>query len=123
MHSATGVSGRSGGVRGSVERRAKFSQPEQVRRRVSRGSGGTFYAGERRNLRADSDCVFAGDRVGGIVPARGGLYSAADRCVTAEVRSLMFEVRKSRFRFFTGLRSPARKDQEHEDKVGRPDRG
>src|ERR1700730_3834365 len=78
LHTAAGISGRGGGVRGLVQRWAKFSQPEPVSGRYARGGGGAVYARSRRDLCSYSHCIFPGAAGGGTLSARRGLCEAAD---------------------------------------------
>src|SRR6266852_9012448 len=78
LHTAAGISGRSGGVRGLVEGRAEFSQPESVSGRHASGSCGAVHARSGRDFCTDSHCVFASAAGGGTLPARRGVCEAAD---------------------------------------------
>src|SRR6266849_2357721 len=78
LHTAAGISGRSGGVRGLVEGWAEFSQPESVSGRHASGSCGAIYARSGRDLCPDSHCVFASTASGGALPARRGVRETAD---------------------------------------------
>src|ERR1700674_1615076 len=53
VHPAARASGRSGGVRGFVERRDQLPEPERIRAGHATGSGCAVHAGSRSDIRAD----------------------------------------------------------------------
>src|SRR5256885_1700235 len=77
VHPASRFSGRSRGLRRSVEGRHRVSQPERISARYASRSGGAVYAGDGRHLRADTHCIFATHSERWTLPSRRRISARA----------------------------------------------
>lgn len=93
VHPQAWLSGRSGCLRGFVERRTEFPQPESVSRRFKGRGGRALYTGKQRHLCAYPDRLLSGDSLSRIVPARSFLHPAAGRL--ASLKNTLSTARKT----------------------------
>ena len=99
VHSAARISGRSGGLRGFIQGRHQFSQPESNIPEGTRLEVAVPYTpGVGRHFCADPHCVFAAHCVSGFVPPRRRVFDerlSSAKKLTQEFTTEAAEIRMS----------------------------